>query len=96
MEYFIEYRVEEYRVKLSGGENHARGHYQAKLSENEELEAWLIWELARNDTALKIDIEERAAIDWEAGGCVNYDEIQAVKDNMRSARMSEVYREYEG
>lgn len=85
--YFIRASVENYHVKLSGGERHAREHYEELISSDEEIEAMLIWELSKEDEELRYDIQERASIVWTDGG--EYDELGAVKTHMEVARRNE-------
>lgn len=85
--YFIRATVEKYRVKLTGGERHAREHYESLIGSDKEVEAQLILELSKEDEELRYDIEERASIEWADGG--DYDELAAVKQNMEVARNNE-------
>ena len=85
--YFIKCEVEDYRVKLSDGERHAREHYATLIASDEDIEARLILELSNKDEALRYDIEERASIVWSDGN--PYDELSAVKTHMRVARKNE-------
>ena len=76
----IRYEVEDWRVKLSGGDNKARYHYEGILSEDKDLQAMLILYAANHDTNLHELIEERAAIRW-ADGLPGYF-LSAVKCNL--------------
>ena len=84
--YFIRCEVEDYRVELSGGERHAREHYEDLIA-SEDIEARLILELSYKDAELRYDIEERASIAWSDGS--PYDELGAVKMMMKVARANE-------
>ena len=58
----ISYEVSDWRIKLYGGNNGAREHYESVLRDNPELEALLILLASNEDALLKEQIEERAAI----------------------------------
>ena len=58
----ISYEVSDLRIKLYGGNNGAREHYESVLRDNPELEALLILLASNEDALLKEQIEERAAI----------------------------------
>ena len=85
--YFIRAKVENYHVKLTGGDRNAREHYDALISSDEGIEAQLILELSKEDEELRYDIQERASIVWESSG--EYEELEAVKMNMEVARKNE-------
>ena len=76
----IKYEVEDWRVKLSGGDDKARYHYEEVLSEDKDLQAMLILYAANQDTNLHELIEERAAIRWADG--LPGDFLSAVKSNL--------------
>ena len=59
--------VEYGRIVLSGGDVNARRYYSEMFREHPKLEAHLILELARQDSTLMCQIEERAAIRWADG-----------------------------
>ena len=85
--YFIRAKVENYHVKLIGGDRNAREHYEALISSDKGIEAMLILELSKEDEELRYDIQERASIVWES--CGEYDELAAVKVHMEVARQNE-------
>ena len=85
--YFIRVTVEDYRVRLSGGERHAREHYASLIASDADIEAQLILELSRRDPDLRYDIEERASIVWSDGH--PYDELSAVKVKMEVSSANE-------
>ena len=58
----IRYEVSGWRIKLNGGNNGAREHYESVLRDNPELEALLILLASNEDELLREQIEERAAI----------------------------------
>ena len=58
----IRYEVSNWRIKLNGGNNGAREHYESVLRENPELEALLILLASNEDELLREQIEERAAM----------------------------------
>lgn len=89
--YAIKLSVDDYRVKLSGGNLTARDYYQALIDGDEEIQAMLILEHSKNDPDLRYDIEERASIVWVDGGG-EYDLLGAVKMNMNTARINEEWR----
>lgn len=76
----IKYEVEEWRVKLSGGDKKARYHYEKILNEYRDLQAMLILYAANKDSNLHDLIEERAAIRWVDG--LRGDLLSAVKSNL--------------
>ena len=76
----IKYEVEDWRVRLSGGDDKARYHYDGILREDKDLQAMLILYAANKDSNLHELIEERAAIRWADG--LPGDLLSAVKCNL--------------
>ena len=89
--YAIKLSVDDYQVKLSGGNFTARNHYQDLIDGDEDVQAMLILEYSKNDPDLRYDIEERASIVWADGGG-EYDLLGAVKMHMKTARINEEWR----
>ena len=58
----IRHEVVDMRIHLYGGDNKARRHYEEILKANPELEARLILIASNNDSDLRYELEERAAI----------------------------------
>ena len=73
--------VENWRVKLTGGDWRACEHYQRLLLGNSDVELNLILELSKHDEDLRYAIEERAAI-READGLAG-DFVSAIKASQR-------------
>ena len=62
MQWGISSEVEDWHVKLSGGQVEVREYYEQFLHGNVDAEAFLILELSKTDEELRYAIEERAAI----------------------------------
>ena len=76
----IKYEVKDWGVKLSGGDDKARYHYESILEEDKDLRAMLILYAANTDKVLHEQIEERAVIRW--ADSLPGDLLSAVKCNM--------------
>lgn len=86
--YAIKYEFDNWHVRLFGGNDAARYHYENLIASDEDIEAMLILELSKTDEELRYAIEERASIMWDCGKCP-YDILYATKTEMRVARMNE-------
>lgn len=76
----IKYEVQDWRIRLIGGDNKARWHYEQMISEDKDIQSQLILYAANNDSNLRDLIEERAAIRWADG--LPGDLLSAVKCNL--------------
>ena len=70
------------RIKLYGGNEKARQHYEEVLKENPELETRMILVASNEEATLRELIEERAAIRYAEG--LPGDKYSAVESNIRS------------
>lgn len=78
----IQYDVKDYRIKLFGGDNKARRHYESLLMNDSDLEAMMILQYTNKDALLRELVEERAAIRYADG--LPGDLLSAIKVSMRS------------
>ena len=90
--YAVRYEFDDWHVRLFGGNNQARWHYEDVIASNAEIEAMLILQLSKRDPDLRYIIEERASIRWADAG-KPYDLLEAVKVHMEVAREDEARRE---
>lgn len=86
--YAIKYEFDNWHIRLFGGNEAARNHYENLIASDENIEAMLILELSKTDAELRYVIEERASIMWDCGKCP-YDILYATKTEMRVARKNE-------
>ena len=86
----IRYEVSDWRIKLNGGNNGAREHYESVLRDNPELEALLILLASNEDALLREQIEERAAI--RQADNLSGDLFSAVKAQMPEMNPDEAKR----
>jgi hypothetical protein len=77
----IQKELQDWRLKLTGGNKKVREHYERVLKSDSDLEATMILLLSNEDAVLREQLDERAAIRCADG--LPGDLLSSVKANMK-------------